>query len=74
MRLAVKSSSSPVVGVVADMAHMASVIAAHPVIAPLVAPWSVSMQGGGGDAGGGSGGGEGGEGNGHEQTQLRRAP
>ena len=69
MRLAVKSSSSPV-GAVAEMAHIASVIAAQPVIAALSAPWSVSMQGGGGDAGGGSGGGEGGVGNGHEQTQL----
>jgi len=64
MTLAVKSSSSP------DVAHIASVIVSQPDIAPLVAPLSVSMHGGGGDAGGGSGGGEGGEGNGHEQTQL----
>jgi len=70
MTLAVKSSSSPVMGVVADIAHIDPVIVSQPVIAPLVAPLSVSTHGGGGDAGGGSGGSGGGEVNGHEQTQV----
>ena len=72
MALAVKSSSS----VKAGVRHIAGVRPgeAQLIIVMLMAPLSVSMHGGGGDAGGGSGGDGGGEGNGHEQTQLALEP